>query len=105
MVGGAFNNTRGERVGVKKPKLSSLGLGFGSNWKQLWREMGGGSVGGGSGVVCMRWWSWWVVHLTTQGGGAGWGQKTKTKPWWLGFSSAMSNGGRERWWEVAGQLV
>ena len=45
------------------------------HWKWLWK-----AIGGGSGVVHTRWWSWKVVHSTTQGGGAGWGQKKKQKP-------------------------
>jgi hypothetical protein len=37
--------------------------------------------------------------------GSGLGQKTKTKPLWLGFSSAMLNGHGEMWWVVVGWLI
>ena len=69
-VSGVFDDTRqGSGLGSKNQNCAWFRV---HHWKQLWR-----AIGGGSGVVCKRWWSWKIVHSTMQGRGAGWGQKNQ----------------------------
>jgi hypothetical protein len=59
---------------------------------------GGGSVYNATAVVGLR----ICRYEVEEGFGA---QKPEMEPLLLSFGSAMSNGGRVRWWEVVGRFV